>query len=730
LIEQQVENNNEKMEERLEILSKRLLSKRDAAIKARTASGIERRWIEDEDAFDGTDVGGSGGRRSMLSYATGEAYVSSNEPRRSKVVVNIIRGRCEQAEGRFSDIMLPVDDRNWGLKATPVPMLAGQTKMNIPVAVNGEPVMDDDGAPVTLSGLAKSEMSIAKDKMEGMEAEIDDQLTECSFNAECRKVIRDAVIAGTGVLKGPSVIKRTRKSWRRDDDAGAFVMEVVEEHRPFSRRVDYWNVFPDPYCGDDIKKASYIWERDYILPRELQRLIGVDGYLSGQISAVLDEKPMRRSVAMGGERELVAETLESGDRESYEVWEYNGDLNSDDLEAMGCDCEGMSGLLSACVVFVNERPIKAVLNTLDTGDLPYDFFVWTPVSGSVWGLGEARKQQWIQRVITASWRAMMDNAGDSSGANIVISEGLEPADGKWELTGKKLWRYTGDLQDVNKAFAQFQITNNQVELQSIIDLALKFSDIESSMPLAFPQEPMGPPETLGAVELKIDSSNVAIRMRVKTWDDQVTRPHLSRYYHWNMQYSENDDIKGDFEVDPRGTSILLQRERASQMILQLMQLRSDPLIGAIIDWKRAVKQMLSANKVDILKSDEEIEQIEQNLAHQSQQQTDPGLQIAQIKTEGDLSKEKMRQETSFMDIQSDIQQAELRREHEKAMKEMDFQIEMMRLAQKENITLQEIKAMLSKESMKLNVQREIATQVARPSVEPPGRAPNGKAFPL
>lgn len=716
-------------------LSQKLLAKRDSAIKARAASGIERQWLEDEDAFDGADLG-NGGRRSMLSYATGESYVSSPEPRRSKVVINIIRGRCEQAEGRFADIMLPVDDKNWGLKSTPVPMLPGQMKMETPVSVNGEPVMDDAGQPVTLAGLAKNEVAIAKEKMEAMETAVDDQLTECGFNGENRKVVHDAVVAGTGILKGPSVIKRIRKSWKKDEVQGVYVMESFEEHRPFSKRVDYWNVFPDPHCGDDIKRASYIWERDYVLPRELRRLIGVDGYLSEQIESVLREKPSRRTVALGGDRKqhtLQADSVSCNDRESYELWEYNGDLSSEDLEALGCDCEGKKGVLSACVIFVNDRPIKAVLNMLDTGDLPYDFFVWTPVSGRVWGIGEARKQQWIQRVITAAWRAMMDNAGDSAGANVVVSDGLEPIDGKWELTGKKLWRYNGDMQDVTKAFAQFQIANNQGDLQAIIDLALRFSDIESAMPMAFPVEPMGPPETLGAVEMKVDSSNVALRMRVKFWDDQITRPHLTRYYHWNMQYNDNEDIKGDFEVDPRGTSILLQRERASQMILQLMQLREDPLIGSIIDWKNAIKQMLAANKVDILKSDEEIEEIEKQMAAQAQQgdpRVEGNMAITQMKVEGDMQKEKVRQETSFMDIQAEIEESKLRRQHELQLKQMDYQIEIMRLAQKENSSLQEIKAMLSKEAMKLNVQKELATQVATPPTEPPGRAPKGKAYSL
>jgi hypothetical protein len=50
----------------------------------------------------------------------------------------------------------------------------------------------------------------------------------------------------------------------------------------------------------------------------------------------------------------------------------------------------------------------------------------------------------MQRVLNASVRAMMDNAGLSSGPQIVIDgDVIEPADGNgnsYELTPRKVWR--------------------------------------------------------------------------------------------------------------------------------------------------------------------------------------------------------------------------------------------------------------------------------------------------
>ena len=723
---------NEETTEIIDNLASAILSRRDEAIRHRAASGVERRWLEDEAAFDGMDTAERG---AMIEYATGKLSPSKGkQTSRSKVLMNIIRPKCEQTEGRFADIQLPVDDKNWGLQTTPVPELAMQAKDKTPVVNHGEPIVKD-GQQVTLADLAQNDLAEAQDRMESMEAEIDDQLTECGYNTECRKILRDAVRRGTGILKGPGVIKHLRKIWRKGPDDGAYGLDVIEEHVPFSKRVDAWNVFPDPECGDDIRKAGYIWERDYILPRELRRLMGVSGYIDDQIAKILDEDPVRTTVTASRER-LEIEKL-TGDHQSYEMWEYHGDLTADDLAVLQCDCGETKGAVRVCVVFVNDRPIKAVLNLLDTGDLPYDFFQWTQVSNSVWGIGLPRMLMWSQRVLTAAWRMTMDNGRNSTRGHVVKGDGLRMVDNTGPVT---IWEATGDLVDVRQAFGVFSFPSNQQELQNIIELALRFVDLETALPMAFAGEQVGPAETLGAVELKVDSSNVALRSRVKLWDDQITRPHLTRYYHWNMQYNENDDIKGDYNVDPRGVSVLLAKDKAAQSIVQLLQFRGDPLIGEIIDWTKAVKQLLAAQQVDILKSDEEIEAAMERIKEgQGQQGAGAGqVQAAQIRAQTELQKEQMRQqmeESKFVaGHQRDTEEAERKREHELKLALLARETKMLELAGKGDMTLQQIKAELAKTSLTLNMQRELSLlnqgvkQVAKDAVEPAGRAKPGRAF--
>jgi len=202
------ESGNDDRMAAIERLAASVVRKR-IAVTARASCGIEAIWREDELAFEGMDEASV--RTRMIDYAA--ARVSRKEPKRSKVVINIVRPKCETAEGRFADIQLPTDDRNWGLKVTPVPELVRGLKDSRPVRLrsNGQP-LETDGKPVTVGDVARSGIETAKEKMAAMEEEIDDQLNECSYNAECRKAIRNAVRLGTGVVKGPVVPKDARRS--------------------------------------------------------------------------------------------------------------------------------------------------------------------------------------------------------------------------------------------------------------------------------------------------------------------------------------------------------------------------------------------------------------------------------------------------------------------------------------------------------------------------------------
>jgi hypothetical protein len=730
----------EMMDAKIEAFAEAILSKRSEAIEFRAACGVEKRWKVSERlidyASDETD------RASMMDYASGEAMVRSRGPRRSRVTMNVVRGRCETAEGRFSDTMLPVDDKNWALKVTPKPRMRDMQEDDRPAMQQGQPITDAQGKPATMRDVASDIRARAEKAMRGMELEIEDQLTECDFNGECRKMIASAAKLGTGILKGPSVVKSVKRTWEEEtgtDEDGfetkVYVINQSEDNQPASKNVSVWNVYPSPDCGEDVAKASYIWEKDTIRPREVRDKIGLPGYNESRLRKVLDEDPKRTSLtkdSRSNQYRVQSDQLTKGNL--YEIWEYHGDVSREDMELLGCECPDQK-TVSACVVFINDHPVKAALNTLDTGDLPYDFFQWSKISDEPWGVGIPYMMMWSQRVIDAAWRAMMDNAGDSAGVNIAIN-GLEPDDGVWEITGKKIWRpdAESEIEDVRKAIAQFQITNNQEPLQRIIELTLRFIDLETSIPTIFNGEAQEVPETLGATNIMVDSANTSLRNRIKRYDDQVTRRHLRRYYDWNMQYNENNDIKGDFDVDPRGVSVLYEKDQQAQLLLQVFQLKADPDIARKTDWDKAIEQFYSSRRLNILKDEQAMAAEEQAAAQQQQGPGNPALEVAQVRVHGELEKATMVQQSDMAELQFKAKEAELERQHQARMKEMDLQQKMMEFAEKRNLKIDELKTQLALGSAGMNLQRELSDkkmttpEVATPPTEPSGRAPQGQGY--
>jgi len=727
---------------RLYLLSANLLAKRDAAVRFRAGSGIERRWREDEQAFYG-DLADHSDGAPMVDYAIGAAYPSSNKgPARSQARTNVLRSKCEVAAGRFAEILLPSGQKNWGLKPTPVPDLvkAINDDRQVTNAQTNEPMVNEEnGEPVLARDIAKVQIDKAKEAMEGMEREIEDQLTECGFRGESALVIDDAVMVGTGIMKGPSVRKSVSRAYVRGDD-DKWVMKTKEDHSPTSERVNYWNVFPAEECGQNVRRAPYIWESGEILPRELRALIGVEGYFDNQILAVLREEPTRTStdyVKRSGEYKIKRRTVETGS--GYEMWEYHGDISVEDLEAIGVEnIDEIGGKnISACVVFVNERPIKIILQIIDTGDLIYDFFTWTPMKDSPWGIGVVRQGIWWQRIIQAAWRTMLDNARDSSGAQVLVGKGVEPADNRWEITGKKIWRVmtTDADNDVRKMFNQFQLQNNQGDLQAIIDLAMRFLDIETSLPMLFQGEKSDQvPDVLGIVDIMVDSSNVAIKTRVQRWDFSITEPHIKRYYIWNMEYAEDESIKGDYKAKAIGASVLLAKDRKIRGLLQINNLRGDPNAENEISWSKVYTELAKSLDLDILKSKEEKRSDEEKRAEAGGQPQDPGVQTATIRSEGEMAKAKLTQESDMKELEFKEQQARADREFKMQMKEFDVKIRMMEFAQERGLKLEEVKAEFAKEASKQNLMRELTdkkaktAQLTTPAIEPPGRAKEGEAF--
>jgi len=254
-------------------IAENILTSREEAIQYRATSGIEQWWRICESLLDyAAELPMT---NTMMDYITGNVPIDDGDSHRSRVIMNIVRGRTEVARGRFSDILLPVRDRNWGFKTSPVVETMEFKGSLLPAEdKDGQPIMigeGEDERQATMDDVYKELEARAKKAMAGMEKLTDDQLNECCYAAQCRLCVESAANLGTGILKGPYVSKKLKKVWKRvpsKKKPGKYirVLQYKEDTKPVVTSESVWNVFPSPDAGEDIAKSSYIWHMDTIRP--------------------------------------------------------------------------------------------------------------------------------------------------------------------------------------------------------------------------------------------------------------------------------------------------------------------------------------------------------------------------------------------------------------------------------------------------------------------------------
>jgi hypothetical protein len=737
--------------DRLERFGKALLSKKQKAVSHRKKSGIEDAWQSDIEYFEGIDDANRGEKGTpTLNKESIERRGFSPKGKRngSTIFLNITKQYVSVAADSLADMLLPVDESNYEVRPTPKPSTMELLKAK-PVQVG---IVEYKGQQMPVESFEDLIKQEAKKKAEKAQKQIEDWLVESHWHREVRQVIKDAAKIGVGVMKGCYPVTEKKKSFHQmgsNVDAIALSVEI----KPESKRIDPRNLFPDPACKENIHNGSYVWERDYITAKQLRGLRDDPGYIKSQIEKILEEKD-----------DFFTESKKKN-QDSYEIWFYYGEANSEDLKACDVEIDDESKSYNVIVVMVGEKVIKAAINPLESGEFPFDVMTWQPMDDTWTGIGVSRQVREPQRIVNAATRNLLDNAGKGGRPTMLIADGVEAADGGTiEVGNGSLLRISPDssIQDARGAISSVIIPIITQDLMAIIQFALKMAEDITGLPMMLQGQQGSAPDTVGGMTMLQNNAGTVRRNIARNFDDMITVPHISRYYEWLMLFGK-EECKGDFNIEARGSSVLFERDAQSQALLQMGQMVMNPVFQ--INPSKWFEEACKAHRIDpkrIKFTDEEIKQQQAQAAQQGQPQ-DPKvaaqLQIAQMKAQSDMQvnqakaaaemdKAKFMQSTdmaelevkeslSVMEFKFKAEQARLEREHLMALKMIERDLKIMELSQQSQISVAQIKAQLAQTSQKLNVQTtlskqpsasEATKQVVSPPTEPAGRADDGRAF--
>ena len=86
-----------------------------------------------------------------------------------------------------------------------------------------------------------------------------------------------------------------------------------------------------------------------------------------------------------------------------------------------------------------------------------------------------------------------------------------------------------------------------------------------------------------------------LRRFARLFDDLLTEPHLRRYYNYLLKFGE-DDEKGEFVIDARGSSALVERDIHAQELLTLGEFALNPAFN--IDPEKWMSEFLKSKRLE------------------------------------------------------------------------------------------------------------------------------------
>lgn len=753
----QVERSN-----RLAGLATHIAKLRDEAVAARKESGIEATWHECEEAYLGiddltrNDFMAAKWAKPMTMEGGLIKKTNPADSTKATAFVMVTARYVDAGTAKVCETALPVDGKPFTLKATPVPELSGAAEDNTPAEqIAGQPMPGPDGQPVTVKDLAKHQISKAEKAAEKACARIYDWMVEYKHAAEMRKVIFDGARIGTGVIHGPIPEPRKARVLRRSApaavsaqtataQASTITLEIVQKIKPAARWVDPWNFYPAPGCGEDIHRGGHAFEYDRMLAAELAGLSG-PGWLKSVILEVLKEGPNKVNLEQGNPNE-------PQHKKQFDVWHFTGKIARAAFEAANGDQaeelpEGVDEV-QAVVTMVNDRVIRAIRPVLESDGLPYRVFCWRRRAGHWAGVGVAEQVKTPQKIVNAATRAMLNNAGMSAGSQIVSVMGaLIPADGSNKITPDKLWWLkpadAAGIDDVRKAFAAFQWPNKTPELMQIVEYGFKLAEEHSSIPLITQgQSGKTTPDTFGGQQLQDNNANQLLRDVGFGLNDTVTTPLVDDFYEWLLLDPDvPDDEKGDYQIDTSGALAIIEKALQDQFILQLVAASKDPAYD--LHQGRCMEALLRSKRL----SPEQFQLTEGEKEAKAKQQPPkaPAVEAAEIRAQAQVQVAQSRDQLQAQRNQNDLDRDRVYNEvlagreatnydYNLRRLELERELAVLKYANDRQISLDDAKVALARDTMKLQVQKELAgadgegPQVATPPTEPEGRAAPGRAY--
>jgi hypothetical protein len=604
-LEQAAEQAKEEQRQKMQAVVRMLQGKCDTVVKAKAS--VEKRWVDDERQLEGYP-------RLVMTSKQYPTDLNSATQYLCPPTLKVTRARTDLWEARLADMLFPANDQAWDLD----------------VPQNFEPGTGDPAKDDMVRAAAEHSCSQMKDV-------INSQLRDCKFVKAGRNMVRDACRKGMGLLMGPMTGLKKKRFFSQE--TGQMSVVMVETPTPEIREGNPWFFYPDMVSS--VEKAEYAFYLHLLSERELRELADCPGFDREEIAKLLEQDPDLGAVGdnIRYRNENMPNKEDTSDR--YGVWRYTGSISSKELKTLqaqfGFDCECAEDILAQTpfmdIWFCQGCVLKAKPLPLDKDyRIPYFVFSPFPADDSMFGYSLPYMCRDSDRVVQAALQMYLHNQSMSSGALMLYRAGsVTPLDGKFEFRGPKVMAVNGTPEDMpmDEAMKAILIPNNAQEARDVLELAIRFIDLEiNAEQWATPDPNTDTTQTASGLAMLMNAKSILQRRAAACADDEIFIPIIERMVWWNMLYNEREDIRGDYEAVATTQTIHLVKDIQAQHIQVFWGIAKDPAFqGATKPYGvlKAFSMLLDIPREELLYSEQEYTQNQQN------QPPDPNLDLIAAK---------------------------------------------------------------------------------------------------
>jgi hypothetical protein len=570
---------------------------------------------------------------------------------RSMAYPRMTRVKCISVLSRVMNLMFPGNERNWELTASP------QAEMDPNDVMEAVEELLLQRQQAGLPGELTDEMvqhaaqRLAAKRAETLSVMIDDQLQEIGgdqskdFIGINRKVVKDGILYGVGVVRGPFVKKVPRVEWKVENGQPVQVQTML--YKPVLEVLPVWDFYPDISAKSLLSDMDGYFMRMVMTRAQVRDLARRDDFFGDQIREYLTQRTSGNYRPQTFETQLremglkvnVNDNKTSNGR--YEIIVWSGMMSGAELKQMGVEVpdDQIADDLEAEVWMLDDWVIKADINAyrqLGMSVRTIHSFVFDEDDTGPIGDGLPNVVRDSQMSLSAATRMLLDNASIVCGPNIevnreLLSEGQDIS----SIRAYKVWYREGTGPEASMpAVRNLPFDAHMDELLKLVDLFSKFADAETFVGPAtggdVQNQPSEPMRTAAGASMVRGDAALPFKDIIRNFD-AFTQSILTSLMQFNRKFNAERMPQGDFNVIARGATSLIAKEVRGMQLDQLA-VSMTPEERMHIDERKFVEQRLASRDLaHLLVPIEEAKQRMQTAQQATAAQT--ALQEEQLRAE-------------------------------------------------------------------------------------------------